>query len=272
MMRPGPPLLILILLLAASAMAREDSAVDRDRLVATARRALDEDPTARAHGTVRDALTRALTIDSSDRGDAFALVGRFRKRCLEHLDTENGLPFLRTLRDLHPQDDAYYGRATAELLAAAGRSSEAIRELEAILADEPGDVGAILSLADLHETAGDLDRATAVCEVETEGPGTADLLVRRGILTWRRDGDASATRALLARARETAARNDEGHRDRVFAHVDAIERFLDTHRRRQKTLRENDGRLNRTLTGIGAAWVLLLAGGFVVLKRSGWIV
>lgn len=250
---------------------------DRRRSVEAARAAMDQ--VGGPEGNLRAAriLIDTLQLDRSDQANAYTLAMGLRARAVRgELDFESARAILGGLAHVYPEH-LEFAKDLALAYRDAGRTAEARAEYERIADLAPSDRDSRLALAVLSEDAGLLDKAVAVYDelIGLRAAGERPDLqahLNKGWLLLDKKHDCDRARIALeagVAAAQSAATGVE--REQFLARFRSLRDDIEAEERRRVRLRTLGARLDAVLAWTAAAWLVVLGGGVVLLRRARWI-
>lgn len=248
----------------------------RGRSVAAARAAMDV--VGGPDGNLRAAriLADTLKTDPTDSQNAWTLAKGLRARVIRDFDRPAAEELLRAMMSIYP-GELIYGYDLARVYRIGG-SSDAARDVYAqIVALAPSETLARQELALLAEDRGDLATALAIYDdriARGDTQGTPDLaahLSKTRVLIWKTLDLPAARRALDAGLAAVKAAPPSAERENYLASFEWTARDLEREEARRATLHDLQAHLFWTLVFAVAAWLLVLGGGIVALRRAGWL-
>ncbi len=230
-------------------------------------------------GNVRAAriLVDALRLDRSDQENAYTLAMGLRARAVRgELDFESAREILGGLAHVYPEH-LEFAKDLALAYRDAGRTAEARDEYARIAELAPSDRDSRLALAVLLEDAGSLNEAVAVYDeliALRAGGDRPDLLahLNKGWLLLDKAHDCARARSALeegVKAAQAAATGVE--REQYLARFRSLRDDIEAEERRRVRLRSLGARLDRVLAWTAAAWLIVLGGGVLLLRRARWL-
>jgi len=221
-------------------------------------------------------LADTLRTDRTDSGGAWSLAVALRVRVLRDFDRTAAEELFRAMMRIYPEDLVYaYDLARVYRV---GGSTDAARAVYAeIAALAPSETRARQALALLEEDRGDLAAALAVYEdliKSGAAQGTPDFaahLSKTRVLLHKSHDLPAARRALDAGFAAVRAAPPSTQREDWLARFDWTARELAQEEARRASLHELRARLDRTLALAAAAWLVVLGGGLLCLRRAGWL-
>lgn len=222
-------------------------------------------------------LADTLRTDRTDNGGAWSLAVGLRARVIRVFDRPAAEELLGAMKRIYPEDLVYaYDLARVYR---DGGSTDAARAVYAeIAALAPSETRARQALALLEEDRGDLAAALAVYEdliksgAAQETPDFAAHLSKTRVLLRKSHDLPAARRALDAGFAAVRAAPPSTEREDYLVRFDWTARELAQEEARRASLHELRARLDRTLALTAAAWLVVLGGGLLCLRRAGWLV
>jgi len=263
-------------LAALDAVIAEGAPRSRIRSVAAARAALDL--VGGPDGNLRAAriLADTLKLDRTDNQGAWSIAVGLRARVIRDFDRPAAEELLRAMMRIYPED-LVYAYDLARVYRDGGSTDAARGVYLEIAALAPSETRARQSLALLEEDRGDLDAALTVYDgliasgVAHESPDFAAHLSKARVLLRKKHDLPAARRALDAGLVAVRATPPSTQREEYLSRFEWTERELDQEEARRVSLHALRTRLDRVLALTAAAWLLVLGGGLVLLRRMGWV-
>ena len=249
----------------------------RAKSVAAARAAMDA--VGGPEGNLRAAriLAETLKTDRSDAMGAWTLAVGLRARVIRDFDRPAAEELLSAMMRIYSDDFAYYAYDLARVYRDGGSTDAACAVYKEIAAIAPSETRARHTLALLEEDRGDL--AAALAEYDKliaagNAQGTPDFaahLSKARVLMQKSHDLPAARQALDAGVAAVRAAPPGSDRDDYAERFDWTLRALGQEEARRAQLHEMRARLDRTLAFTAIAWLMVLGGGLVLLRRGGWL-
>jgi hypothetical protein len=216
-------------------------------------------------------------MDRSDRGGAYTLAMRLRKRAVRReADTKTAQELFLGLTSVYP-DTVEFQYDLALAYRDAGRPDDARRVYAGIATSVPAEARARHELAVLEEDRGALGNALALYDAsirlrENEPkPDLAAHLSKTSLLLWKAHDLAAAKDAFAKGVAAVAAAAPGPERDDYASRFDAMKTDLAVVETRHARLRDVRRHLDAVLWGVAAAWAAVLGGGVAWLRRAKWL-
>jgi tetratricopeptide (TPR) repeat protein len=224
-------------------------------------------------------LAGRVLLDAKQRTALWSTVKDVRLRLIDDADVENGVWLFEQMRGIYSATSEANVQAVvrldydvAYLYLDGGRQNQAREALERIVTAHPRENEARLKLAEVLEGRGEIDGAIGQYDAVIQGGGEprfvleAHRLKGRVLLNTDREFAAAgqAVAAGLAAARDLPPGTSRERWLRIFgdeaANVDqTVAHWAD--------VQALEGRVGRVLLGAAAAWVLVLGGVLVLMRR-----